>query len=61
MVVNVPTHTYSVYVTPSGGSEQAVGINYAFRTEQAGANSLTAAGSFVIAGTLEMCNFTINP
>jgi hypothetical protein len=61
MVVNVPTHTYSVYVTPSGGGEQAVGLNYAFRSEQAGANSLTAAGSFVIAGTLKMCNFTINP
>ena len=26
-VVNVQAHTYSVYVTPSGGSEQAVGVN----------------------------------
>jgi hypothetical protein len=61
MVVNVPTHTYSVYVTPSGGSEQAVGLNYAFRSEQAGANSLSAVGSFIIAGTLQLCNFTVSP
>jgi hypothetical protein len=57
----VPTHTYSVYVTPSGGSEQAVGLNYAFRSEQAAVNSLTAVGSFVIAGTLQLCNLTVTP
>jgi hypothetical protein len=61
MVVNVPTHTYSVYVTPSGGSEQAVGLNYAFRSEQAAVNSLTAVGSFIIAGTLQLCNLTVTP
>ncbi len=38
-VVNVPLHTYSVYVTPAGGSEIAVGTNYAFRTE---VNSVTS-------------------
>jgi hypothetical protein len=40
MVVNVATHTYSIYVTPSGGSELTVGTNYAFRTEQAAVASL---------------------
>ncbi len=39
-VVSVPTHTYSVYVTPAGGSELTVGSNYAFRTEQASVTSL---------------------
>jgi hypothetical protein len=39
-VVNVPAHTYSIYVTPAGGSEITVGSNYAFRTEQAGVTSL---------------------
>jgi uncharacterized repeat protein (TIGR03803 family) len=34
LVVNVPAHTYSVYVTPAGGSEQTVGLNYAFRATQ---------------------------
>jgi hypothetical protein len=32
-VVNVPAHTYSIYVTPAGGAEIAVGLNYGFRTE----------------------------
>ncbi|HWZ94924.1 MAG TPA: hypothetical protein VNW30_06995, partial [Opitutaceae bacterium] len=31
MVVNVPANTYSVYVTPPGGSELLVGLNYKFR------------------------------
>ena len=35
MVVNVPAHTYSVYVTPPGQSELTVGLNYAFRVAQA--------------------------
>jgi uncharacterized repeat protein (TIGR03803 family) len=34
MVVNVPAHTYSVYVTPAGGTELTVGLNYAFRVTQ---------------------------
>src|SRR6185503_11053513 len=32
--VNVSAHTYSVYVTPSGGVETLLAANYAFRTEQ---------------------------
>jgi len=32
LVVNVPAHTYSVYVTPAGGTELTVGLNYAFRS-----------------------------
>ena len=34
MVVNISTHTYDVYVTPSGGSEVQIASAYAFRTEQ---------------------------
>jgi uncharacterized repeat protein (TIGR03803 family) len=34
MVVNVSLNTYSVYVTPPGGSETLVGSNYGFRTAQ---------------------------
>jgi hyaluronate lyase len=40
LVVNVPAHTYSAYVTPEGGSEQLIGANYAFRTEQAAVSVL---------------------
>jgi hypothetical protein len=31
VVVNIPAATYSIYVTPAGGAEQTVGIDYAFR------------------------------
>src|SRR2546430_3395171 len=34
LAINVTAHTYSVFVTPAGGSEQTVGTNFAFRTEQ---------------------------
>ncbi|MEA4936034.1 MAG: hypothetical protein VB102_05245 [Paludibacter sp.] len=42
--INVPTHTYSIYVTPSGQSEITLGANYAFRTEQASVTQLTGWG-----------------
>jgi len=41
MVINVTAHTYSAYVTPPGGSEQAIGSNYAFRSEQPGITKIT--------------------
>ncbi|MBI2946817.1 MAG: right-handed parallel beta-helix repeat-containing protein [Verrucomicrobia bacterium] len=44
LVVNVPAHTYSAYVTPVGGTEQTIGLNYAFRTEQSGATQLNNLG-----------------
>jgi len=43
LVVNVPAHTYSAYVTAPGGSEQTIGTNLAFRTEQAAVASLSHA------------------
>jgi hypothetical protein len=46
-VVNVPAHTYSVYVTPAGGTEQTVGTNYAFRTEQNAVTNLNNMGFIV--------------
>jgi hypothetical protein len=42
-VVNVPARTYSAYARPAGGSEQTIGTNLAFRTEQAGVTSLSHA------------------
>jgi len=63
MVVNVATDTYSVYVTPAGGSEQLVGLNYGFRSEQATLASLNEAGSYVDvsgSGSLTVANLQIN-
>ena len=39
MDVNLTAHTYSVYVTPSGGAKTLVGSNYAFRST---ANTMTS-------------------
>ena len=41
MVINIPTHTYSVFVTPEGGTEQLVASDFAFRTEQSAVASLS--------------------
>ncbi|HZR29502.1 MAG TPA: glycoside hydrolase family 88 protein [Terriglobales bacterium] len=61
LVVNIPTHTYSVFVTPPGGSELTVGSNFAFRTEQNMVTSLNNLGVFVGAttGSLAVCHFSI--
>jgi hypothetical protein len=48
-------------VTPAGGSEQTVGTNFAFRTEQNTVTSLDHWGALVSStssGTLKVCNFT---
>ena len=43
MVVNIPAHTYSIYVTPAGGSEITIGVNYAFRST---ANTVTSLNTW---------------
>lgn len=58
-VVNVPSKTYSVYVTAPGGSEQLLAQNYAFRTEQ---QSVTSLNNFVVqaeTGSSEACAFSV--
>jgi len=61
LAINVTSHTYSIFVTPAGGSEITIGLNFAFRTEQNTVTSLDHWGSLVNAtpgGTLTVCNFT---
>jgi hypothetical protein len=63
MVINVTAHTYSIFVTPPGGSELTVGSNYAFRTEQAGVTQLDHWNGDVNAtpgGSITVSNFTAN-
>jgi phage replication-related protein YjqB (UPF0714/DUF867 family) len=62
LTVNVPAHTYSVYVTPVGGTEQVVGLNYAFRTEQSSVASLNNYGLIVdsSAGSARVSNFAVS-
>jgi len=54
-VVNVPAQTYTVYVTPAGGTTTLVGQNYAFRT---GANPLNNLSLFASVGSDNVCSFT---
>lgn len=57
MVINVTAHTYSVFVTPPGGTEQTVGNNFAFRTEQNSVTSLDHWGVYAASGSDTVCNF----
>lgn len=62
MVVNVSAHTYSTYVTPSGGSEVSVGLDYDFRSEQSSISSVdtwSAVVEFASSGVAEIENFAI--
>lgn len=64
MVVNVPAKTYSVFVTPPGGSEITLASNYAFRSEQSGVTSLNYRTVQVLdpAGSaMNVANVTIAP
>ncbi|MBE2215805.1 MAG: hypothetical protein IAE82_18165 [Opitutaceae bacterium] len=66
-VINVASRTYSVYLTPSGGSEVQLASDYAFRSEQASATSLgnwcarttTATGSITI-GSMSITTAPVN-
>jgi hypothetical protein len=60
LVINVPAHTYSIFVTPAGSTERTLGSNFAFRTEQNTVNGLDWYGVFVPDGStdsLSVCNF----
>src|SRR5439155_25313547 len=59
LVVAMASRTYSAYVTPVGGAEQAIGTGYAFRTEQSGATSLANQGAYTSTGSFSLCNFTL--
>jgi hypothetical protein len=56
MTVDLPSHTYSVFVTSAGAAEVQIADRYAFRTEQAAVTSLDgwALGSDV--GSIIACN-----
>ncbi len=56
MEVNVPSHTYSVWVTPQGGSEVALAENYAFRSESAAVTSLANWAVRAEIGSAQACD-----
>jgi hypothetical protein len=60
VAVSFASHTYSVFITPAGGAEMQLANNYAFRTEQSGADSLANFGAIVdsASGSVRICNVT---
>jgi hypothetical protein len=59
MVVNVPAHTYTVYVRPAGGSEVLLAQNYRFRPGQ---DTLTSLDNWIVRaeiGSVQACNFAL--
>jgi len=59
--VTIASHTYDIYVTPAGTSEQLLGSNFAFRTEQAAVNVLNNLGLYTSVGSATVCNLAISP
>lgn len=56
LVVNISAHTYSSYVTPSGGSETQIANNYSFRTEQASVTQLNYLARLTTSGDAVLSN-----
>ena len=60
--VNVPSHTYSLYVTPPGKPETPVALNYAFRTGQGTVSALSNWAVTAAAGSHQTCGLAVtNP
>lgn len=59
MKVNIPLHTYSVWVTPAGGARLQIAQNYAFRSQQATVSSLGNMGLYGNPGTVKVTNISI--
>ena len=62
--IDVPNHTYSVWVTPAGSTPQLIATDYAFRSSQANVTNLNNWGLWSSSseiGSHQVCNFTLNP
>jgi hypothetical protein len=62
LTIDVSAHTYSVFVTPAGGTEQTVGTGLLFRNGQDTVTSLDHWGAIVnstSSGTLKVCSFAV--
>ena len=57
--VNVATHTYDAYVV-IGSTQVTIGANFAFRTQQARAMSLSYLGALTATGRHTVCNLGVS-
>jgi hypothetical protein len=61
LVVNVPNHTYDIFITPAGGTEQRFGTNFAFRAQQRQVISLSNWALIGRTDSHTVCKVTISP
>lgn len=61
MIVDVPDHTYSVYVTEDGGDEILIAEDFAFRTGLENVESLDTWTVVAQSGSHEVRNFSVTP
>ncbi|OFZ20435.1 MAG: hypothetical protein A2X94_10490 [Bdellovibrionales bacterium GWB1_55_8] len=59
MLVDVTRHTYTVYVTPDGGSRILLASNFLFRTEQSAISQLNNMGIYAGLGSHQLRDFAI--
>ena len=57
--VDLASHSYDIYVTPAGATEQLLGNAFAFRTEQAAVPALNNLGLDTNGGSATVCNVTV--
>src|SRR5437879_4146741 len=58
--VDIASHTYDIYVTPTGSPEQLLGSNFAFRTEQAAVSVLSNLGLYAATGGATVCSLALS-
>lgn len=61
MVVNLTNHSYDVYITPPNDNKEVqIASNFAFRTEQLAASSLSNWSINSTVGSHQVCSMTVN-
>jgi hypothetical protein len=59
LLIDPTTKTYTVYVTPPGGTELKLATSYAFRSEQSTASTLNNWSLYADIGSQSVCNMAI--
>jgi hypothetical protein len=61
LVIDPAAKRYSAFVKQAGGAERLIGMNFAFRNEQAGVSSLSNLGAVSSVGNLSLCQAAVTP
>lgn len=61
IAVDLASHRYSAWVTPPGGTEQVIGLDLPFRTEQQSVETLDTLTTLAVTGQLQACDLAVRP